>query len=922
MISRTTLGKIFSDDFARADGAPGNGWTAHLGTWALESGALKATDSLFGYMTLEQPLGASYNEMVTQVRWKRSSNFTRPGIFSKQDFPSKHGYSAEWGAIHADGVQTQYENGGDPVQIAEITGVAFAFGTYYQSKLHTLNGHQRLWIEGVLKLNNTSTQWDGTSYSSTGVLRGDGGDSTAVYYKDFCAYANNAVVISGLGSGYKVRVGGKTATESGSGTATLDLAELTMPQTTIDVLDPSNVVVDTLNPSSGGVWGGDVYTYAETAPTAPGAFTHPLSGETFDASLTVAFGAATDPEGDTLHYRGEYSTDNGGSWSTLFALQLGLSYVWDTSLIADGVTNKVRVLAYDGVLEGPWLTSSAFAIYHNQAPSAPASFVHPLSGETFDASLPAEWTAATDPEAQAVEYYGEISNDNGSTWSEAFDWQSGLTNTIDTSGIAYGIINKLRVKARDSLGAVGAWLTSAAFSIVHSSSPPAAPTVEVLIRGDYSVLLGISGFVDSDMGTPGTYRATRIVLDLESGDYLTPKYDSDWYVPAGWDTTSQLKVWLTGLPQNTDLKVEVAHQDEGGEAGLYGQVHFTTRRLHVLGDADGWDQDRNEGEDQTIQPVYGELVAGVGFVPSRYPELALSLELSDGLVNDNAIRLRMANALADYSQAGIPTSASQVVKYVGAPLSAYEDGPFWFMLVIRPELVLDLPWQDVLQGAYEIFGSDGDHWWLYQRDGALGIGPPVDATITPHENDHPIGNGPNFYFGDIVADQPYLILFTFLREVADPSCLSIVGSPHAGRVTTPGIACSWLNGVRRAHGHLRGDGDFPSSGGSCSPGEDQYLPTAPTFTTRDDTLWLGRHSGDGDRNFDQSANGIPMCGAISEFAFGGGRLLADSEADALFDAFNDGDMDAFAKRIKLLRPDVYDRFQQPLPPLQPTLSAG
>ena len=90
------------------------------------------------------------------------------------------------------------------------------------------------------------------------------------------------------------------------------------------------------------------FTFDNQRPTTPGAFSAPLSGEVYRDELIVSWGPSTDPEGDAIQYEGEYSSDAGGSWTSLFSLQGGLSYTWDISGFTEGTQYQVRVRAHDG----------------------------------------------------------------------------------------------------------------------------------------------------------------------------------------------------------------------------------------------------------------------------------------------------------------------------------------------------------------------------------------------------------------------------------------------------------------------------------------------------------------------------------------------------------------------------------------------
>ena len=82
-------------------------------------------------------------------------------------------------------------------------------------------------------------------------------------------YKSSIITCTGLPAGYKLRVGTITATAS-SGTATVDYSAVSFPVTSVEVLNASNVVVDTITPADG-VWGGDACSYQSLIAVSIGA---------------------------------------------------------------------------------------------------------------------------------------------------------------------------------------------------------------------------------------------------------------------------------------------------------------------------------------------------------------------------------------------------------------------------------------------------------------------------------------------------------------------------------------------------------------------------------------------------------------------------------------------------------------------------
>lgn len=98
-----------------------------------------------------------------------------------------------------------------------------------------------------------------------------------------------------------------------------------------------------------------------TAPGAPG--TPTVSPSPVDASMTVTFSAATDPDGDAVTHELEYAAD-GVSFSVISSNFTSGSSI-STSAYAPTSTAKVRVRAKDSVgLYGPYATSAAFTVGH------------------------------------------------------------------------------------------------------------------------------------------------------------------------------------------------------------------------------------------------------------------------------------------------------------------------------------------------------------------------------------------------------------------------------------------------------------------------------------------------------------------------------------------------------------------------------
>lgn len=190
-------------------------------------------------------------------------------------------------------------------------------------------------------------------------------------------------------------------------------------------------------------------------PSAPSSIA--ASNVIGNQNATVTLGAATDEDGTIANYIYERQVD-GGSW-TQFASTSSLT---TTDSINDSWTTVTyRAKAVDNLgAEGPYATSQAYTVVHNQPPTAPGSInaTNVVGGQDATITI----TAATDPDGTVESYMYERSVDDSSHW-DVIATTSALSTT-DTISSDWGTVT-YRAKAVDDDGASGPYVTSEQYDV-------------------------------------------------------------------------------------------------------------------------------------------------------------------------------------------------------------------------------------------------------------------------------------------------------------------------------------------------------------------------------------------------------------------------------------------------------------------------
>ena len=130
---------------------------------------------------------------------------------------------------------------------------------------------------------------------------------------------------------------------------------------------------------------GTVIDSRTVSPNAPFVQLASLSGaDPLDGTVTVAWNGS-DPDGDALTYNLLYSTDGGATWMPIATKLTATSFDWDTTTAPGSKTDRLRVVASDGVNSSSATSDYSFAVVSKPPQIAIAS---PDDGSTLDPSEP------------------------------------------------------------------------------------------------------------------------------------------------------------------------------------------------------------------------------------------------------------------------------------------------------------------------------------------------------------------------------------------------------------------------------------------------------------------------------------------------------------------------------------------------------
>ena len=198
-------------------------------------------------------------------------------------------------------------------------------------------------------------------------------------------------------------------------------------------------------------------------PTTPSSISVPenISG---GSTITISWGASTDPDGNLEGYIVERSDNGGSSWSQIYQ---GNATSTQNSVAYGTQSVMYRVKAYDSNGEqSGYRTSSQVEVINNTAPSAPPSISVPTEVKG-GSTLQITWSASSDTEGNVSGYVLERKVDEGE-WTQVL--KDNVLSYTDTITKGWGTV-AYRVKAYDAYNAESAWTTSQTRTVNNNTAP-------------------------------------------------------------------------------------------------------------------------------------------------------------------------------------------------------------------------------------------------------------------------------------------------------------------------------------------------------------------------------------------------------------------------------------------------------------------
>lgn len=273
MLTRTTAGLLFADDFNRADGAVGANYVVQSGTWVISGNRLKHTivRNAISILRLAAGTFAARAKMHIQALITRDDTRSFFALTARADANNFYYYehaASDAGSGQANSsIMNRWAGGGSTnVNVSFVAGPAAVNGGTERLTMFTDAGVEKGWINGASLITAADASAPNAINGVAGFL--SFGQTSLPgnifgYIDDLLVCADRTITVNGLPAGYKIRANGLTSAAAVAATPlVLDLLGTLLPVTLLEVLNGANAVVDS---TAIAVYGGDVFTFTPAA---------------------------------------------------------------------------------------------------------------------------------------------------------------------------------------------------------------------------------------------------------------------------------------------------------------------------------------------------------------------------------------------------------------------------------------------------------------------------------------------------------------------------------------------------------------------------------------------------------------------------------------------------------------------------------
>lgn len=192
---------------------PVNGWTQVSGSFEVnQQGELEISHAVDNQRIIWNPAGPA-GLLVSEVdlAFPNSTALTL-GVLGVWNVAADTGYLVEVGKSGAGAaiIKLFKRTGGVYSQITSTGGLALDPGVMYHLKTLLSDGRQLAWVNDVLVIDQADRTFAG-QIGKAGLRTGGSNAALKSRWDNWKVYLSNTVIVRGLPSGYRIRIGGKTS---------------------------------------------------------------------------------------------------------------------------------------------------------------------------------------------------------------------------------------------------------------------------------------------------------------------------------------------------------------------------------------------------------------------------------------------------------------------------------------------------------------------------------------------------------------------------------------------------------------------------------------------------------------------------------------------------------------------------------------